>query len=210
MNEAQPTRVVIVAAIDSSAASTNVAAVAAGMARTLPGAELHLLHVVDAIPRDTSIVDAVFPNPSEALENGRALLARAIADGRRRFTGKIVAHLTAGKPWREIVQFATNVDAELVVVGTHDDGAVKRLVLGSVAEQVARHARCAVLIARRKNDQAAVVPEIEPACSDCLETQRKTSGEKLWCDRHSERRVHGRLHYESPPAYGVGSMLIRP
>jgi nucleotide-binding universal stress UspA family protein len=193
-----PARIVIVAAVDETAASANVAGVAAGLGRTLAGAELHVLHVVDAMPKDTSIVDAIFPNPTEVLEAGRALIERTIADTRGQFPGKIVGHLAAGKPWREIVQFATNVDADLIVVGTHDEGAFKRLVLGSVAESVAKHAPCAVLIARPKGGKAAAVPEIEPPCVDCVEVQRKTSGERLWCERHSAHRVHGRLHYESP------------
>ena len=37
---------------------------------------------------------------------------------------------------------------DLVVVGTHGHGAIARLFLGSVAERVARHAPCPVLLAR--------------------------------------------------------------
>lgn len=41
---------------------------------------------------------------------------------------------------------------DLLVVGTHGRGAVARLFLGSVAERVARHAPCSVLLARPQNE----------------------------------------------------------
>ena len=126
-----------------------------------------------------------------------------------RFPGKIVGHIAAGTPWREIVQFAANIHADLVVVGTHDRKGLKRLVLGSVAEQVVRAARCAVLVARARDHYAGDVPEIEPPCPQCLEVQRQTNGDQLWCAQHTTHHSHGRLHYESPPTFGVGSMLIR-
>lgn len=69
-------------------------------------------------------------------------------------------------------------------------------------------APCAVLVARAKAQEA--VPEIEPPCPACVEVQRTSSGDKLWCQQHSSRHVHGRLHYEAPPSFGVGAMFIRP
>lgn len=39
---------------------------------------------------------------------------------------------------------------DLVVVGSHGRTGIKRVVLGSVAEKVARHARCPVLVARKR------------------------------------------------------------
>jgi nucleotide-binding universal stress UspA family protein len=38
--------------------------------------------------------------------------------------------------------------ADLIVVGSRGKGGLRRLLLGSVAEFVARHAPCSVLIAR--------------------------------------------------------------
>ncbi len=40
-------------------------------------------------------------------------------------------------------------DADLVAVGTHGRTGLKRLLIGSVAERVIRHAPCSVLVARR-------------------------------------------------------------
>jgi hypothetical protein len=129
------------------------------------------------------------------------------------FAGRVSTHLGAGEPWREILQLATDLTADLVVVGSHRRKGIERLVLGSVSEQIVRKACCQVLVARPKDYGAAAIPEIEPACADCLATQRSTDGEKLWCAQHDHKRAHphARLHYSSPPpSCGGGSMLLRP
>ena len=46
---------------------------------------------------------------------------------------------------REIDQYAASHGADLIVVGTHGYGPVRRLVLGSVADRVVRMAPCPVL-----------------------------------------------------------------
>ena len=38
---------------------------------------------------------------------------------------------------------------DLIVIGTHGRTGVKRILLGSVAEEVTRHAPCPVLVVRR-------------------------------------------------------------
>ncbi len=199
-------RVVVLAAIDSTMASEQVIATASRLAAGMPGAELHLLHVIDVSPREA--VEGSVPSTTKALEDARYVLERASDHVAASFNGRIVGHLAAGTAWREIVQLAANVQADLIVVGTHDRKGIQRLVLGSVAEQVTKKAQCAVLVARAK-DYHSNVPEIEPPCADCLAKQRETGGETLWCDRHASRHTHGRLHYETPPTFGVGSMLIR-
>lgn len=203
-----PNRIVIVAAVDGTPNAEQVVSTVSALGQSLPGAELHLLHVVEVVPRDTEIGAPAFPTTTEMLERSRAVLDRCVQAASKRFTGKIVGHLAAGTPWREVVQFAGDVHADLVVVGTHDRKGLKRLVLGSVAEQVVRAAPCAVLVARAREEDARV-PEIEPPCPQCLETQRATKGDKLWCAQHAVRHPHGRLHYETPPTFGTGSMLIR-
>ena len=46
----------------------------------------------------------------------------------------------------EILRFAQAHGADLIVMGTHGYGAVKRLFLGSVADRVVRGATCPVLV----------------------------------------------------------------
>ena len=48
----------------------------------------------------------------------------------------------------QVLSAADAHNAELIVMGTHGRGGVKRLVLGSVADYVVRHASCPVVTVR--------------------------------------------------------------
>lgn len=50
-----------------------------------------------------------------------------------------------GNPATEIVRFADNEGIELIVMPTHGRSGLSRLLMGSVAELVVRHANCPVL-----------------------------------------------------------------
>ena len=51
-----------------------------------------------------------------------------------------------GEPVGEIVDAASGVGADLIVVGTREPGFLERLLGGSISQGVARHAGCDVLI----------------------------------------------------------------
>jgi nucleotide-binding universal stress UspA family protein len=50
----------------------------------------------------------------------------------------------------KILDEAEEWKADVIVLGSHGHGQVKRLLLGSVAESVARHASCSVEIVKEK------------------------------------------------------------
>jgi nucleotide-binding universal stress UspA family protein len=54
-----------------------------------------------------------------------------------------------GDPGHEIVGYAEEVDAGLVVVSSHGQSGLRRLLLGSVAERVVRLAHCPVLVLKK-------------------------------------------------------------
>jgi len=56
-----------------------------------------------------------------------------------------------GSPAHEIVDFAEKNDIDLIVMGTLGKNGIRRFLLGSVAENVVRHSRKAVLVVRRKD-----------------------------------------------------------
>jgi nucleotide-binding universal stress UspA family protein len=56
--------------------------------------------------------------------------------------------LVEGDPAFEIVRAEENYDADLIVMGTHGRGGLSRVVMGSVAENVTRKAKCPVLTVR--------------------------------------------------------------
>jgi len=54
-----------------------------------------------------------------------------------------------GNPGLEIAEYAEEIGADLIVMPSHGYHGMKRLILGSVAERVIRHAQCSVLVLRR-------------------------------------------------------------
>jgi nucleotide-binding universal stress UspA family protein len=196
-------RFVVLAAVNESSHEQDVVRVGANFARSMPGGELHLLHVVEDLPPPIALVPAPFGlgvTTAEIVAAARARLDKVTSAARAQFGGRIVEHLAAGSAWKQILQLAIDLQADLVLVGTHGRTGVKRMVLGSVAEAVVRRASCPVIVVRPKDYHASVPPEIEPACADCLQTQRETGGERLWCAQHGgadERRGH--IHYEARP-----------
>ncbi|MBM3979691.1 MAG: universal stress protein [Planctomycetes bacterium] len=113
-------------------------------------AELILLHVVpDSV---LALPDAVMPNPAPTadltalIDAGKQALANLIAA--EKLTAR--AEVRIGSPAGEIVAAAGDLQADLVCIATHGRDGLARVILGSVAEQVVRHAPCPVLTVRPK------------------------------------------------------------
>lgn len=60
----------------------------------------------------------------------------------------------AAEAGQAIVGHAESWGADLVVLGSHGRTGIKRLLLGSVAEYVVRHAACSVEVARPRKESA--------------------------------------------------------
>lgn len=207
----KPAPAVYLVAVDSTEAAAHALEVACGLGAALGGAaELHIVHCLEGTPPPFGLGIGPLVTPVDLLEGGRAVLDRACGEAAGRFTGRISGHLAAGESWREITQMASSLRADLVVVGTAGRTGVARMTLGSVAEKVVRHAGCPVLVVRPKDYHMHVEPGIEPPCADCTKVQNDSARAKLWCERHTAHHPHGRLHYELPPTFAVGSMNFRP
>jgi len=61
---------------------------------------------------------------------------------------RVEARTVAGAVGSEIVREASEWPADLIVMGSRGHGALKRLVLGSVAHHVLNHAPCSIRIVR--------------------------------------------------------------
>ena len=70
--------------------------------------------------------------------------------GRRQYPGFVTGHFAEGDPASQVLKCARAVNADLVLIGTHDRVGLEKLLLGSVAAKVARDAPCPVLIVRPK------------------------------------------------------------
>lgn len=95
-------------------------------------------------------------------ERARLDAVRRDADplGRHRVTTRVAQ----GAPARAIIEVATREGVDLIVMGTHGRTGVGRAVMGSVAEEVMRRARCAVLTlkAPRVSGLEHLTPEPSP------------------------------------------------
>ncbi len=62
----------------------------------------------------------------------------------------VQVHIAVGKPSEEILRVAREEGVDLIIMGTHGRTGVRHLLLGSVAEDVTRHAPCPVFTVRLK------------------------------------------------------------
>jgi nucleotide-binding universal stress UspA family protein len=61
---------------------------------------------------------------------------------------EVTTRVVEAEPPAGILETATGWHADLIVLGSHSRKGLEKLMLGSVAESVARHASCSVLIVR--------------------------------------------------------------
>lgn len=118
------------------------------------GARLVLLHVVPTIDVPHLDGPATAEDPQECRE-ALAAVCRVLDDADLKYP--VSARLALGDPTDEIVRAAVEIGADLVVMGTHGRTGLSRLLMGSVAEQVLRRARCPVLLTRAAAPVAARV-----------------------------------------------------
>lgn len=94
-----------------------------------------------------------YPMPADlvqvVVEDEQRGLAAATGDATRLGAPRVTSRLLHGVPWDQIVQIAQDDPAiDLIVMGTHGRSGLARVLLGSVTEQVIRHAPCSVLAVR--------------------------------------------------------------
>jgi nucleotide-binding universal stress UspA family protein len=107
------------------------------------------------VPVPSAPLGEVLPPWPEGTLRTRAILDTATREialtaARTLIAGRLRAEVVVreGDPGEEIVAEARTWGADLIVMGSHGRGALKRLLLGSVATQVLHHAPCSVQIVR--------------------------------------------------------------
>lgn len=108
-------------------------------------ADLTVLNVVEPFHVDWKM-NTSERQRDERDEAGRALAALAATELGGMVNARI--ELRAGQPAEAIVEFARIMQADLLVIATQGRTGLARVLMGSVAEQVVRHAPCAVLVVR--------------------------------------------------------------
>jgi len=106
-------------------------------------------------------------------------------------TFEIVCHAHVDTAAHGIAQLASDLGADLIVIGTRNPKGLERLLLGSVAEGTVRYAHCPVLVIPAP-PQVDASTQIAPPCSECVRARAASGGTELWCAQHREK--HGRRH----------------
>jgi universal stress protein A len=116
------------------------------------GAEILLLHVVESVPAvaqdallQSSMLTVALHEESES--RLRRLQLEVMADA------PVKAMTCDGLPWQRIVEVARERNIDLIVAGTGKHTGLARVLLGSTAERIVRHAPCPVLVVREREHE---------------------------------------------------------
>jgi nucleotide-binding universal stress UspA family protein len=146
-----PAKGPILAATDLSDPAQGALAIASLLSQKT-GEPMVALHVVDYSPV-VVVPEAFGPGiPIPVSEDEHKAILRAAGDRLvevvTRLEIKADRLVEEGPPPERIVAVAEQIEARLVVVGTEGGGGLRRMLLGSVAEDVLRLAPCSVLLVR--------------------------------------------------------------
>jgi len=137
----------ILIAVDESAFAAHAADIGIELAKSLK-AEIAFIHAVDPSIARAGPEVGVPADKLIALEERDAKNLLSAFRERAEASPAAFEFLEIGKPATKIVEGAKSWPADLIVIGSHGRGGVERLLLGSVAESVVRHASCPVLVVR--------------------------------------------------------------
>jgi nucleotide-binding universal stress UspA family protein len=137
----------ILIAVDTSGIGANATLVGLELASAL-GAEIAFIHVIGPATSDGAWYAVASPELTEPPDEE---ISQVLAElqGRATIPTDAQRFVPMGDPATSITDAARDWAADLVVIGSHGRDGVDRLLLGSVAEDVARQAPCPVLIVRK-------------------------------------------------------------
>ena len=137
----------ILVGIDYSKSSGDVVSAMVKQFRT-ENTEVRVLHVLQPIaPAPPQMAPGYAPELEDQKKPAEELVGR-IASQLRSAGFKVDALVEVGDIRESIIDSAEEWGADLIVVGSHGQRGIQRFLLGSVAEFVARHAKCSVEIVR--------------------------------------------------------------
>lgn len=142
---------IIVCAIDFSDSSDRALEHALGMAQRF-GGKVVAVHAwqlpVYAVPDGVAVFG---PEVVAEITDGLQKQLSKTLEKFRRPGVTLEGKLVAGSPVESVLEAAKELDAEMVVIGTHGRTGVARLVIGSVAERLVRLATIPVVVVPSKH-----------------------------------------------------------
>lgn len=113
----------------------------------LTNAQIGLIHVIDE-SQTVGNIDAGI-SPADALQILEKSSVKFIEGLRNLYFHDIHIGLftPVGKPVKEIIKAADRWGADLIITGTHRTSGWKRLIIGSISEEIIRHSKIPVMVA---------------------------------------------------------------
>ena len=109
-------------------------------------ADLRVVHVLPELePAEPGVIWHTIDDVGREEHATKALEAELLKRGHE----GLAIHVCIGDPGHAIANYAEELDAGLIVLPSRGKKALKRLLLGSVAERVVRLAHCPVLVLKR-------------------------------------------------------------
>src|SRR5690606_17201786 len=178
---------------------------------------LHVVHVVSKpalTPRDVRyrVVDQKLTELPDKVRNHA--IREAQAAQLPPLHNPLGVHVRLGAPAEAILQLAADLDASMVVVGSHGKTGFRKWVLGSVSQSLVKSGLLPVLVSRpRQLASMATSEQLEPPCPDCVAVRRESDGTEWWCEMHARERppthVYShtqRVSFSKPPMDTQGAL----
>ncbi len=118
------------------------------------GAKLFILIVNELYPHMTErrSLDTMYHQAVETIEKDlRKKVAEYVNDSEFRNI-QCTGEVRTGEPSQQIIAYAEEIDADMIVVASHGRTGLSHILLGSVAERISRYAPCPVLIVRARKE----------------------------------------------------------
>jgi nucleotide-binding universal stress UspA family protein len=146
-----PTKILLTT--DGSEEADLAATTAADLAKST-SSELEVIHVLNVEPwRFPPDEQGNYPQRYEELrEEARRLRDEQVEKIEAGGGSVAEAHLAVGPPAEEIVAYAQDQGAGLIVMGSRGQGGIRRALMGSVSDSVVRHAHCPVMVVRHEKE----------------------------------------------------------
>lgn len=139
----------ILFALDISEASEYAFEYAATLAEAYM-AEINVIHVVhhQTDLRDYYVPHISFEDIDRQIEEAAGRRTKAFCDRHRMQFPDIKGCVVSGTPYEEIVKKAEELNASVIVMGTHGRTGFEHFIFGSTAEGVVKNAPCPVMTVR--------------------------------------------------------------
>ncbi len=142
-------RDIIVFPTDFSSASLGALSWATRMA-AIWDAEVHVVYAVE-VPHIYGTLDVgpiPVPTAEELAISAQARMDNFVQENLASQNQPAVGKILVGRPSEEIVRYANETGAKMIVMTTHGHTGVRHVILGSTTEAVLRHSDCPVLSVR--------------------------------------------------------------